>query len=80
MLSTLVAGSTASGEIVDIYQAAGLPKPSSTSWMLTSRTRPSLRLIRIWRSKRRAAVLTEEATRSTKGNVVRQRAFSERIS
>lgn len=80
MLLTLVAGSTASGEIVDIYQAAGLPKPSldeldaDFETRAKSATNPHLAIEAL------RAVLTEEATRSTKGNVVRQRAFSDRIA
>ena len=80
MLSTLVAGSTTSGEIVDIYEAAGLPKPTLNELdadfetKAKSATNPHLAIEAL------RAVLTEEATRSTEGNVVRQRAFSERIA
>lgn len=80
MLSTLVAGSTASGEIVDIYEAAGLPKPSLNELdtefesKAKSATNPHLAIEAL------RAVITEEASRSTRGNVVRQRAFSERIA
>jgi type I restriction enzyme, R subunit len=80
ILSTLVAGSTASGEIVDIYEAAGLPKPSLNELDVEfekkakSATNPHLAIEAL------RAVVTEEAIRSTKSNVVRQRAFSERIA
>ncbi|OPX07977.1 type I restriction endonuclease subunit R [Mycobacterium sp. AT1] len=80
LLSTLVAESTASGEIVDIYEAAGLPKPSLSDLSpdyeakAKAASNPHLAIEAL------RAVLTEESTKATANNVVRQRAFSERIA
>jgi type I restriction enzyme R subunit len=79
MLSSLVASSTASGEIVDIYDAAGLPKPS------LSDLGPEFQLKAQGASNPHLAIealrdlLTEESGKVTRHNLVRQRAFSERI-
>ncbi|ATY13540.1 type I restriction endonuclease subunit R [Amycolatopsis sp. AA4] len=80
MLSTLVATSTASGEIVDIYEAAGLPKPSLSDLgpefqlKAQSATNPHLAIEAL------RALLVEESDHVTQHNLVRQRAFSERIA
>jgi restriction endonuclease HindI-like protein/SWI2/SNF2 ATPase-like protein len=80
LLATLVAESTASGEIVDIYDAAGLPKPSLSDLgpdfaaRAKAASNPHLAIEAL------RAVLNEESTRATKNNLVRQRAFSERIA
>ncbi len=79
MLSTLVASSTATGEIVDIYDAAGLPKPS------LSELGPEFQLKAQKAENPHLAIealrdlLTEEATKATRNNLTRQRAFSERL-
>ncbi|ATO63624.2 type I restriction endonuclease subunit R [Mycobacterium avium subsp. hominissuis] len=80
LLSSLVAESTASGEIVDIYDAAGLPKPSLSELgpdyeaKAKAAAHPHLAIEAL------RAVLTKELAAATKNNVVRQRAFSDRIS
>jgi type I restriction enzyme, R subunit len=80
MLSTLVYESTASDGIVDIYDAAGLPKPSLSDLgpefeaKANQATNPHLAIEAL------RAVLTEESAAATKHNLVRQRAFSERIA
>ncbi|MGB2919748.1 MAG: type I restriction endonuclease subunit R [Mycobacterium sp.] len=80
MLESLVYESTASDGIVDIYDAAGLPKPSlsdlSPEFEATAAaaSNPHLAIEAL------RAVITEEAVRATKSNVVRQRAFSERLT
>ncbi|WP_006246056.1 type I restriction endonuclease subunit R [Mycolicibacterium tusciae] len=80
MLAALVYDSTASDGIVDIYDAAGLPKPSLSELgpefeaKATSSNNPHLAIEAL------RAVITEEAARATKNNLVRQRAFSERVS
>ena len=79
LLSTLVASSTATGEIVDIYDAAGLPKPS------LSELGPEFQLKAQKAENPHLAIealrdlLTEEAAKATRNNLVRHRAFSERI-
>ncbi|MCH9731452.1 MAG: type I restriction endonuclease subunit R [Actinomycetia bacterium] len=80
LLAALVAESTASGEIVDIYDAAGLPKPSLNDLgadfeeKAKNSTNPHLAIEAL------RAVITEESARATQNNVVRQRAFSTRIA
>ena len=80
MLSALVATSTASGEIIDIYDAAGLPKPSLSDLgpefqlKAQSASNPHLAIEAL------RALLVEESDHVTRHNLVRQRAFSERIA
>jgi type I restriction enzyme R subunit len=80
MLSALVATSTASGEIVDIYDAAGIPKPTLSDLgpefqaKVQAATNPHLAIEAL------RATLTEESGRAARHNVVRQRAFSDRIT
>lgn len=79
MLSGLVATATASGEIVDIYDAAGIPKPSLSDLdteyeaKAGAATNPHLAIEAL------RALLTSESAAVTRHNLVRQRAFSERI-
>ncbi|CAM2854885.1 type I restriction endonuclease subunit R [Skermania piniformis] len=79
-LSALVAGSTVSGDIVDIYAAAGLPKPSLADLdadFATKATRarhPHLAIEAL------RALLAEESATATRNNLARERAFSERIT
>ncbi|MGW5572360.1 type I restriction endonuclease subunit R [Nocardia thailandica] len=79
LLENLVAETTASGEIVDIYAAAGIPKPALTD--LTPEFEQKAREAENPHLAIEAlrAVLTEEVRRSTRNNLVRQRAFSERL-
>ncbi len=80
MLSTLVASSTATGEIVDIYDAAGMPKPSLSDLgpefqaKAQAASNPHLAIEAL------RAMLMEETGKVTRHNLVRQRAFSERIT
>lgn len=80
LLSRLVADSTRSGEIVDIYEAAGLPKPSLGDLgpdfveKATSATNPHLAIEAL------RAMLTEESGKVSRHNLVRQRAFSQRLA
>ena len=79
MLSALVATSTASGDIVDIYEAAGLPKPSLSDLgpdfvvKAQAASNPQLAIEAL------RALLLEESEKVTRHNLVRQRAFSERL-
>jgi type I restriction enzyme R subunit len=79
LLSNLVASSTATGEIVDIYDAAGLPKPSLSDlgpeFQLKAQKAENAHLaIEALRD-----LLTEESGKATRNNLIRQRAFSERL-
>ncbi len=79
LLSGLVATSTGTGEIVDIYDAAGMPKPSLSdlSPEFAAKTlkaeNPHLAIEAL------RDLLTEESAQATRRNVVRHRAFSERL-
>jgi type I restriction enzyme R subunit len=79
MLSQLVATSTDSGDIVDIYEAAGLPKPSLSDlgpeFTAKAQAAPNAHLA----IEALRALLNEESTKVSRHNLVRQRAFSERI-
>lgn len=79
LLSMLLATSTASGGIVDIYEAAGLPKPSLSElgpdYLIAAQTADNPHLaIEALRD-----LLTAEAGQVARHNIVRQRAFSDRI-
>ncbi len=80
LLSSLVDESTASGDILDIYDAAGLPKPALSDlgpdYELKAKAaaHPHLAIEAL------RAVLTQELATATKNNVVRQRAFSDGIA
>ncbi|MGL4175164.1 MAG: type I restriction endonuclease subunit R [Dermatophilaceae bacterium] len=79
LLSALVAESTESGEILDIYAAAGLPKPSlmdlgsDFAHRAESSPHPHLAIEAI------RAMLVAESARVSRHNLVQQRAFSERL-
>ncbi len=79
LLSSLVDTSTAAGEIVDIYEAAGLPKPSLSELGSEFATKvrraenPHLAIEAL------RDLLTEESAQATRHNLVRQRAFSEKL-
>lgn len=80
MLGELIASATASGEVLDIYDAAGMPKPSLDDLTpeFISKTRqarnPQLALEALRK------LVAEESALATRNNIVRQRAFSERIT
>ncbi|MCW2748374.1 MAG: type restriction endonuclease subunit, partial [Nocardioidaceae bacterium] len=80
LLGSLIADATASGGVVDIYEAAGMPKPSldDLSPEFVAKTQaarnPQLAIEAL------RAMLTSEAAKATRNNAIRQRAFSERIA
>lgn len=79
LLSGPVASSTETGEVVDIYEAAGMPKPSLSDLGpdFTAKTlqseNPHLAIEAL------RDLLTEETAKSTRHNLVRHRAFSEKL-
>ena len=80
LLGELIAESTESGDIVDIYDAAGMPRPSLddlTPDFVTKTQQASNPHLAIEALR---SMLAEESTRATRSNMVRQRAFSERIN
>ena len=79
LLSGLVAASTEAGEVVDIYEAAGMPKPS------LSDLGPEFAAKTLQAENPHLAIealrdlLTEETAKATRHNLVRHRAFSEKL-
>ena len=79
MLANLVATATEPGDIVDIYEAAGIEKPSLSdltpeyAQQASHASNPHLAIEAL------RALLTEESGRVSRHNLVRQRTFSERI-
>jgi len=80
LLGTLIATSTASGAVLDIYEAAGMPKPSLSdlgpSFVRKTQeaTNPHIAIEAL------RALVHEESVKATGHNVLRQRAFSERVN
>jgi type I restriction enzyme, R subunit len=80
LLAGLVATSTATGEIVDIYEAAGMPKPSLMELgpefvgRVQHSENPHLAIEAL------RDLLTEESTKATRHSLVRHRAFSEKLN
>lgn len=80
LLSNLVASSTETGDIVDIYEAAGMPKPSLTELgpefvVRTQQSENPHLAIEALRD-----LLTQESTKATRHSLVRHRAFSEKLT
>jgi len=79
LLSVLLATSTEAGEVVDIYEAAGMPKPSlsdlgpefTTKALQAENPHLAIEALR--------DLLTEETAKATRHNLVRHRAFSEKL-
>ncbi len=80
LLGSLVADSIAPGEVLDIYDAAGLPRLAlddlGPEFLAKAQAAPNAHLaIEALRKS-----LTDTGTAATRGNVARQRAFSGRIA
>lgn len=79
LLNQLVAGAVVSSEVLDIYQAAGMPRPALSDLTpeliakIQHAERPHLAIEALRR------LVMEESRRVTRHNLVRQRAFSERL-
>jgi type I restriction enzyme R subunit len=80
LLSELIASATSSGEVLDIYEAAGMPKPSlddlTPEFIATTQQarNPQLAIEALRK------LISDESAKATRNNVIRQRAFSERIT
>lgn len=80
LLGQLIAESTVSGDVLDIYDAAGMPKPTLTDLTpdfvvkTQQASNPHLAIEALRK------LLNEESTKATRTNIVRQRAFSERLT
>ncbi|WP_104201511.1 DUF3387 domain-containing protein [Cryobacterium sp. Y29] len=80
LLRELIASATSSGDVLDIYEAAGMPKPSLSDLTpefvaKTQQARNPHLAIEALRK-----LLTEEAVASTRNNMVRQRAFYDAVA
>ncbi|MBT2555824.1 type I restriction endonuclease subunit R [Arthrobacter sp. ISL-5] len=80
LLGELIASATSSGEVLDIYEAAGMPKPSLDDLTpefiaKTQKARNPQLAIEALRK-----LIADETVTATRNNVIRQRAFSERIT
>jgi type I restriction enzyme R subunit len=80
LLGNLIAAATSSGEVLDIYDAAGMPKPSLDDLTpefiaKTQQARNPHLAIEALRK-----LISDETVTATRNNVIRQRAFSERIT
>jgi type I restriction enzyme R subunit len=79
LLAALLTASTETGEVIDIYEAAGMPKPElsdlNSAYVTKAQqaTNPQIAIEAL-----RKLVLTE-SSRVTRSNVVRERVFSERV-
>ena len=80
LLASLIAESTASGEVLDIYEAAGIPKPSLSELTPEFATQaqqarnPQLAIEALRK------LVAEESAKVSRNNLIRQRAFSERVT
>ncbi|MGQ0623890.1 MAG: type I restriction endonuclease subunit R [Sporichthyaceae bacterium] len=80
LLAELIATSTETGGVIDVYAAAGMPRPTLSDlgpdFLAKTQAAPNPHLaIEALRK-----LLTEESAKASTGNVVRARAFSERIT
>jgi type I site-specific restriction-modification system R (restriction) subunit len=80
LLSVLVDESTAAGGIVDIYEAAGLEKPSLSELTPDFETKVKRSDNAHLAIEALRALITEEMGAATKSNLVRQRSFSDRVA
>ena len=80
LLSKLITDSTVTGEIVDIYTAAGMPKPSLSDLNpdFVAKTQQASNPHLAIEALRK--LINEESVKATRNNIVRQRAFSERVT
>jgi len=80
LLASLIAESTASGEILDIYEAAGIPKPSLSELTPEFATQAQQARNPHLAIEALRKLVAEESAKVSRNNLVRQRAFSERVT
>ncbi|MGG5171410.1 type I restriction endonuclease subunit R [Pseudarthrobacter sp. J1738] len=80
LLGELIASATAPGGVLDIYEAAGMPKPSLSDLTpeFISRTQKAPNPHLAIEALRK--LIADESATAMRNNVIRQRAFSERIA
>lgn len=80
LLAELIASSTTSGEVLDIYAAAGMPRPSLTdltpAFVEEAQRADNLHLA----IEALRALVAEESAKATRHNAVRARSFSDRVN
>ena len=80
LLGDVIARNTVAGEVVDIYQAAGIPKPQlddlTPEFLARTQQAPTIHLAIAALRK----TVMDESARVTRNNLVRERAFSERVA
>jgi type I restriction enzyme R subunit len=80
LLASVIADATSAGEVLDIYAAAGMPKPSlddlGPGFLAKTQqaTNPSLAIEALRK------LVADESARVTEHNMIRQRAFSDRVT
>jgi type I restriction enzyme R subunit len=80
LLGDVIAANTVSGEVVDIYEAAGMPRPQLsdlTPEFLEKAQQSSNAHLAIEALRN---LVLQESTRVTRNNLVRERTFSERVA
>jgi len=80
LLANLVATSTASGEVLDIYEAAGMPKPTLTDLSPEFVAKAQQARNQHLAIEALRKMIIQESARTTRHNVIRARAFSDRVS
>ena len=80
LLANLIATSTASGDVLDIYEAAGMPKPtlSDLSPEFVAKAQQARNQHLAIEALRK--MIAQESGKTTRHNVIRARAFSDRVS
>lgn len=80
MLGQLIAEATSTGEVLDIYDAAGMPKPSLgdlTPEFIAKAQKAKNPQLAIEALRK---LISDESAKTTRNNAIRARAFSERIT
>lgn len=80
VLGQLIAKATATGEVLDIYEAAGMPKPSLgdlTPEFIAKAQKAKNPQLAIEALRK---LISDESAKTTRNNSIRARAFSERIA
>ena len=80
LLGNLIATATSSGEVLDIYEAAGMPKPSldDLTPVFIAKTQQARNPQLAIEALRK--LIADKSAKTTRNNVIRQRAFSGRIT
>ncbi len=80
LLSNLIATSTVSGDVLDIYEAAGMPKPTLADLSPEFVTKAQQARNKHLAIEALRKMIADRSAKSTRTNVIRARAFSERVA